>query len=580
MATEYDALGRAVTQTRTSDNAITRTAYLAGNKMAVTDPMNNTTTTTFLAYGQPAYNKPTLIEAPSSDDVVINYNLYDQITSIRQGNITESRFYDGYQQLCKSVRPETGITAYGYNAQRQPIWRALGTSGSTTSCDAATVPAADKVILAYNNQGMMGSENFPDSTPDEVYSYDPNGNLTRLQAGSIIWNYEYNSQNAIDKETLSLDGKSFVLDWEYNSLGALSSLKYPSGVLVDYAPNALGQPTKAGTYASAVKYHPNGQIKQFTYGNGIVRNVAVDTTGRIDAITDKKTATLLSLDPSYDDSDNLARLIDWVDRANDVDNLSYDGVNRLLTADDRWGTGRYSYDGLGNVLSRSLNNSTINYQYDGLNRLQKLSGAYAYGYQYDKRGNVTNNGRYVLAYNLGQQMTSAKGIGYLYDGHNRRVRKTENGLHSYSVYSQGGQLLHRVDETGKKTDSIYLGKTIVAEVDDPGTPLVVPPPTVTINISDTLIGEACPPKEACLEVVNVPAHLIAWSSTSALSCSGTVQKHRNGIHMGTISISGITGTHTEIKDGTLYSISISCTGSGGSKTETATASGDGSSEYM
>lgn len=466
MATEYDALGRAITQTRTSDNAITRTTYLAGNKMAMTDPMNNTTTTTFLAYGQPAYNKPTLIEAPSSDDVAIDYNLYDQITSIRQGNITETRLYDGYQQLCKTVRPETGITAYGYNAQRQPIWRALGTSGSTTSCDATAVPAADKVILAYNNQGVLVSENFPDTTPDETYTYDPNGNLTRLQAGSIVWNYEYNSQNAIDKETLSLDGKSFVLDWEYNSLGAVSSLKYPSGVLIDYAPNALGQSTKAGIYASAVKYHPNGQIKQFTYGNGIVRNVALDTTGRIDAITDSKTAALLSLDPSYDDNDNLARLIDWVDRTNDVDNLSYDGVNRLLTADGRWGTGRYSYDGLGNVLSRSLNNSTVNYQYDGVNRLEKLSGAYAYGYQYDKRGNVTNNGRYVLAYNLGQQMTSAKGIGYLYDGHNRRVRKTENGLHSYSVYSQGGQLLHRVDETGKKTDSIYLGKTIVAEVDN------------------------------------------------------------------------------------------------------------------
>lgn len=468
MATEYDALGRVVTQTRTSDNAITHTAYLTGNKIAVTDPMNNTTTTTLLAYAEPAYDKPTLIEAPNTNDVVIDYNFYDQITTIRQGSITESRFYDGYQQLCKSVRPETGITAYGYNAHRQPIWRALGTSGSTTSCDAAAVPAADKVTLAYNNQGMLASENFPDTTPDETYTYDPNGNLTRLQAGSIIWSYEYNSQNTIDKETLTLDSKSFVLDWEYNSLGAVSSLKYPSGVLVDYAPNALGQPTKAGTYASAVKYHPNGQIKQFTYGNGIVRNVALDTTGRIDAITDQKTATLLSLDPSYDNNDNLARLIDWKDRTSDVDNLTYDGVNRLLTADGRWGTGRYSYDGLGNVLSRSLNNSTISYQYNGLNRLVKLSGAYAYGYQYDKRGNVTNNGRYVVAYNLGQQMTSAKGIGYLYDGHNRRVRKTENGLHSYSVYSQAGQLLHRVDEAGKKTDSIYLGRTIVAEVDDPG----------------------------------------------------------------------------------------------------------------
>lgn len=580
MATEYDALGRVVTQTRTSDNAITHTAYLAGNKIAVTDPMNNTTTTTFLAYGEPAYDKPTLIEAPNTDDVVIDYNLYDQITSIRQGNITESRFYDDYQQLCKSVRPETGITAYGYNAQRQPIWRALATSGSTISCDATAVPAADKVILAYNNQGVLESENFPDTTPDETYTYDPNGNLTRLQAGSIIWNYEYNSQNAIDKETLSLDGKSFVLDWEYNSLGAVSALKYPSGVLIDYAPNALGQPTKAGTYASAVKYHPNGQIKQFTYGNGIVRNVALDSTGRIDAITDSKTAVLLSLDPSYDDNDNLARLIDWVDRTNDVDNLSYDGVNRLLTADGRWGTGRYSYDGLGNVLSRSLNNSTINYQYDGLNRLQKLSGAYAYGYQYDSRGNVTNNGRYVLAYNLGQQMTSAKGIGYLYDGHNRRVRKTENGLNSYSVYSQGGQLLHRVDEAGKKTDSIYLGKTIVAEVDDPGTATVSQPPTVTISVTDTLIGGVCPPKEECPAVVDVPAHLITWSSTSASSCSGSIKKYRNGVFMGSSAMGGISGAQTELKDGSMYNISISCTGSGGSKTATATASGDAGSSDM
>ena len=33
---------------------------------------------------------------------------------------------------------------------------------------------------------------------------------------------------------------------------------------VDYAPNALGQPTKAGTWAQDVSYHPNGAVKQFT----------------------------------------------------------------------------------------------------------------------------------------------------------------------------------------------------------------------------------------------------------------------------------------------------------------------------
>ncbi|BCV35155.1 hypothetical protein TUM17377_04830 [Shewanella chilikensis] len=34
-------------------------------------------------------------------------------------------------------------------------------------------------------------------------------------------------------------------------------------------------------------------------------------------------------------------------------------------------------------------------------------------------------------------MVSAKGINYSYDGYNRRVRKTESGKNSYSVYSQG-----------------------------------------------------------------------------------------------------------------------------------------------
>ncbi|MCL1037031.1 hypothetical protein L2750_07680 [Shewanella submarina] len=466
MATEYDALGRAKTVTRTSDNALTSHEYLAGNKIKVTDPEGNEVTTTFLAYGQPAYDKPTLIKAPDTDDTRISYNLFDQIESISQGSVTERRYYDEKQQLCKTVRPETGITAYGYNAQRQPIWRALGTNGSTNSCDASAVPASHKTVLGYDNLGLLHTESFPDDTPDKTYRYDGNGNLTRLQSGGLVWNYEYNSLDAIEKETLAVDGKQFVLDWGYNSLGAVSSLKYPSGHTVDFAPNALGQPTRAGNYASSVNYHPNGQLSGFTYGNGIVRNITLDTTGRIDAITDSKGVNLISLDPSYDGNDNLAGLIDWVDRRNDIDTLTYDGMNRLLTANGRWGTGSYSYDGLGNIETRNLNGSIITYHYnDALNRLDRLSGAYAYGYQYDGRGNVTHNGRYSLDYNLGQQMTAAKGIGYHYDGHNRRVRKAENGEHSYSVYGQGGQLLYRLSDDGTQTDSIYLGKTIVAEVD-------------------------------------------------------------------------------------------------------------------
>ncbi|SUI78362.1 RHS repeat domain-containing protein [Shewanella baltica] len=585
MATEYDALGRVVTQTRTSDNAITHNAYLAGNKIAVTDPMNNITTTTYLAYGEPSFDKPTLIEAPDSDDIAIEYNLFDQVTSIRQGNVTETRLYDAYQQLCKQVRPETGITAFGYNGQRQQIWRAQGANGSTTSCDAGAVPASHKILLGYDNLGQLRTENFPDSTPDKTYSYDANGNLISLLAGPVSWSYLYNSQNVIDKETLSLDGRNFVLDWEYNSLGDLSSLKYPSGAVIDFAPNALGQPTKVGSYATGVSYHPNGQIKQFTYGNGIVRKVALDTTGRIDAITDVKASSVKnSLDPSYDYNDNLARLIDWVDRNNDVDNLVYDGADRLLSADGKWGSGRYNYDGLGNVLSRSLNNSTINYKYNALNRLNNLTGAYAYAYQYDARGNVINNGRYSLAYNLGQQMTAAKGINYVYDGHNRRVKQTKTDGSHYTVYSNGGQLLHREAANGTKTDSVYLGKQLVAEVDNAlaGNPPNTggTPPTVVLKVEATLVGSDCPPKMECPAVVSSPAHLVTWSSTNASSCSGMVNKSFNGATQGIDILSGTNGRKTYTANGIVYQITLTCTGDGGQTTRQETASGVGGGSDM
>lgn len=469
--TTYDALGRVIGTLRQSDNAASSIEYLSGNKQRVTDAKGNVTTTTYLAYGSPSYDKPTLIDAPDSDNTAIVYNKFGQIKTIIQGEVTEKRLYDGYQQLCKTYRPETGVTAYGYNAQRQPIWRAEGTDGGHVSCAPSSVSASHKVILGYDNLGQLRTENFPDDTPDNTYSYDANGNLASLISGSgssaISWSYLYNSLNLIDKETLSIDGKSFTLDWGYNSLGAVSSLKYPSGRTVDYSPNALGQPTKASegaiNYVSNVKYHPNGQLKQLTYGNGMLRIVALDTTGRIDAITDAKgSAYQLNLDPSYDLNDNIHSVIDWVDRSNDIDNMSYDGLDRLKSADGKWGTGNYTYDGLGNIKTRSISGSSITYHYNTLNRLDKLSGAYGYNYAYDTRGNVTHNGRYGLDFNRANQVTTAKGIPYRYDGHNRRVKKRDE----YSVYSQAGQLLYRQKSDGSSEENIYIDKELIAVIDD------------------------------------------------------------------------------------------------------------------
>ncbi|WP_220783452.1 hypothetical protein, partial [Shewanella sairae] len=146
---------------------------------------------------------------------------------------------------------------------------------------------------------------------------------------------------------------------------------------------------------------------------------------------------------------------------NDITNMSYDGANRLLSADGKWGSGHYRYDGLGNITSRSISGSVIHYHYNSLNRLDRLTGAYRYNYTYDARGNVTHNGRYPLTFNQANQLVTAKGISYLYDGHNRRVKKDDD----YSIYSQAGQLLHRRNVDNHKIDSVYLGKQLIADIE-------------------------------------------------------------------------------------------------------------------
>ncbi|WP_299005951.1 hypothetical protein [uncultured Shewanella sp.] len=468
--TDYDALGRVIKITRLNDKTETNIDYLNGNKKQVSDPNNNVITTSYLAYGEPEQEYITAIAAPESTNTSIKYNIHGNITSIKQGNVTEKRVYDGRQNVCKVVRPETGMTAFGYNKQNLPIWRAEGISGSETACN-TTVPAQNKVTLAYDNLDQLKSETYPvnkaNQTPNITYAYDENSNLTKIAAGKVTWNYGYNVMDKVTSEKLQVDKKTFNIAWGYNNLGNVSSLTYPSGKKITFAPNAFGQATQAGIYATKALYHGNGQVKSFTYGNGISRSIGLDTSSRINKMQDSHTTNKarLKLTLAYDDNDNLSKIIDGIDDKNSVKNIQYDGLNRLIKADGKWGKGQFTYDTVGNIKSRSVSGSKINYVYDGHNRLKSISGAYKYGYKYDARGNTLNNGRFGLSYNRANQLTSAKGHTFVYDGHGRRVKDTHHNASEFSIYSQNGQLLHRQNAVGDKIDSIYLGNQLIADVE-------------------------------------------------------------------------------------------------------------------
>ncbi|MEL7487671.1 MAG: hypothetical protein AAGJ87_10720, partial [Pseudomonadota bacterium] len=83
--TTYDALGR-VTQTRetVAPNATTTTAYLTDNRVRITDPEGDQTTTTRSGYGSPDDGNVTLIQQPEGVTTAMTYDIYGNILTARQ----------------------------------------------------------------------------------------------------------------------------------------------------------------------------------------------------------------------------------------------------------------------------------------------------------------------------------------------------------------------------------------------------------------------------------------------------------------------------------------------------------------
>lgn len=461
---EYDALGRLDTVLFPDGHRETY-EYLSGHEIRFTNANGHAKTTTYLALGSPAYDLPLSIAQPENITTTLTYNVAGYPTNITQGGYSETRVYDNKMQLCLKKRPETGIKALQYNALGQVTKYAEGLAGNGRSCQDYTNVAANWVTTVYDHHGDQHQLNFADgSSPNKLYQLDPQGNLQTLTAGGTVWSYTYNAAHQPETETLNIDGKSYVIDPAYNSLGHLNSLRY-GGSTLEFLPNALGQPTLvregSTTYASNVSFYPSGQARSFSYGNGVSFNQTLDEMQRpLDMVSAKGGQNRTAYSYRYDGNHNLSDIFDLTNSSKNI-KLTYDNADRLKTASGSWGAGDFNYDSAGNLLAKNLGTQRLSYDYDPVSkRLRSVSGGN--NYLYDDRGNVTNNGFRNFQFNRANQLISSGTVSYIYDGYNRRVKKTADSA-SYSIYDKNGQLL-LTDGSQGVTRYIYLGPQLIARV--------------------------------------------------------------------------------------------------------------------
>ncbi|MEN5367431.1 RHS repeat protein [Stenotrophomonas sp. TWI273] len=516
---EFDALGRPTSISADSELGLltTVTEYLSGLRVRTTNPRGQKSVTSHQVFDNPNYDAPTRIEHPAGAFTEIARDRFGKVLSIKRRNadsstsLTRSYVYDSFQQLCKSVEPESGATVMTYDPAGNLFWSAAGlTLTSLSDCETSVAQSSGRrVDRSYDSRNRLSRLSFPDGNGSQDWSYTADGKPSQVVTANsggrqVINTYAYNKRGLIVGETMQQQGVGiWTMGYGYNGNAALASLQYPSGQVIALAPNALGQATQAGPYASGARYYPNGGLRSFTYGNGIVRNMVQNARGMPARAID---TTVLDTTFSYDSNGNVTATVDAVEPAKSRQ-MQYDALDRLTYAKSSSfggdGTYRYTYDVLDNIRSAKLGGvKQHNYWYDARNRMTTVNlddGSAVIGIAYDAQGNLAKKNGDVFSFDYGNRLRDGAGReSYAYDAQGRRVGSYSAALGDIlSFYGNDGVLRRQHNKrTGKELEYISLGGSLVAELESLvvlGTPSLSGPATVatgTYTAAWTSVGNA------------------------------------------------------------------------------------------
>ena len=517
--TYYDALDRVTSVQQDSELGLltTSTTYLSGFQTRVTNPRGFNTVTSYQTYDKPSMDWPVSIQAADGRPVEENTDILRDpfgkpltITRHDPANTTvETRSYTYYtsQQLCRTVEPETGATLMGYDGAGNLAWSAAGLP-STTACDLEGDTAAilaRKAARSYDARNRLKTLSFPDGRGDQEWTYKPDNlpnTITTYNdaapASQVTNANTYNHRRLLVGESSQLGANTpRAIGYGYDANGHLSSQVWPDGTTAQFVPNALGQATKVdaggNAYAWNASYYPNGALKSFNYGNGIVHTMTQNIRQLPDTSTDAYgTTKFISDSYDYDPNGNVAAITDGATGTAQRGNrtMSYDALDRLMAASSPMfgngatGTASYSHDALDNLTYVSIPATASAparnwyYCYDPttwqLTNLKTGScdgGVTVGGIGYDVQGNLNNKSGTLFDFDYGNRLRSATYStatleSYQYDGYGRRVLSTASTGTIQSLYSQGGQLLYQDNaRTGKRINYYYLAGSLVNEVE-------------------------------------------------------------------------------------------------------------------
>ncbi|WP_230390659.1 RHS repeat-associated core domain-containing protein [Reinekea sp. G2M2-21] len=405
--------------------------------------------------------------------------------------------YNGFGEVIQQQSPATGTTIYKLDSAGNVVEELNSENQKTVKTYDAlnrlktvrpTGASAENVDLTYD-EGLFGI-----------------GHLTTIEDQSGAQTLTYDEQGLIDVIDYTINNRLYSIDYDYNTVGQLEAIHYPSGKTVEYGFDVLGRANEvsisgagvvAKTIVSDVTYLPFGPIESLSFGNQSTRHVSYNKSYRPTTLTHGWLTEDEVIQYGYDTADRItsqSRSIINADRTTLWDAKSYEyDIGSRLTA-TRWTKSHgkslsnneyleFDYDSFGNRIakrgrSQTFNNLTESWAYSIAptnNQIEDINksvndGAYALtnSYEYFGTGQTKTDGQKNYVYNRSQRLTQVKNgaavIGtYSYNASGLRVSKVANGAETHFHYNLAGQLIAESNSSGQAIrEYAYLGGMPVA----------------------------------------------------------------------------------------------------------------------
>ncbi len=409
----YDALDRVI-GVLNSDSTSKNVTFLQYN---ITDFDENSNKHIYTLDGRGRISKVYEFNLGETYVTFYTYDGNDNLVLIVDNEGNEFSFtYDSLNRKVRMNDPDLGEWNYYYDVNGNLVRQEDAKNNTIT--------------LNYDLLNRILHKNSSNVNITFNYDKDYLGTLSNLTMGDIVFKYEYDDRLRLVKQIQNLEGVEVTNEYLYDSQDRLISENS-----LDYIYNYQGLVSSIPGYIDSSFYSAFGTMLNRSYNNGLLQTFSyIDDNNRLKLININN---VQNLNYTYDNVGNILKIVD----SNKNHILTYDGLDRLVTATIGSDNYRYAYNSIGNIMNLVSNNNAKKFIYSSghapVKILENVSSVDLYNPKDTNSGNKTRTFKFNLTQDTNINSTANWTV-YFGDGSSSSGSTTDSLVTVQHTYANGG----------------------------------------------------------------------------------------------------------------------------------------------